>query len=85
MAGRQSRRSVPATIAALPLAGAHGARVGVGVGVGHGPSGRSRPSRRAASYWQRMIDRDLVVLNTVDSLQYDVRLGTRDGSAFAVT
>ncbi|MGW0959398.1 hypothetical protein ACWD4K_10245 [Streptomyces gelaticus] len=83
MAGRQSRRSVSATIAALPLAGAHGARVGVG--VGHGPSGRSRSSRRAASYWQRMIDRDLVVLNTVDSLQYDVRLGTRDGSAFAVT
>ncbi|GGV74345.1 hypothetical protein GCM10015535_03010 [Streptomyces gelaticus] len=84
MAGRQSRRSVPAPIAALPSAGALGARARARVGVGHGPSGPCRPSRRFASYWQRMIDRDLVVVSTVGSRRYDVRLGTRGGSAFAV-
>ncbi|MEU9317324.1 sugar ABC transporter substrate-binding protein [Streptomyces sp. NPDC048295] len=32
------------------------------------------PSRRVAAYWQRMIDQDLVVVNAVDSRQYDAQL-----------
>lgn len=32
------------------------------------------PTRRVASYWQRLIDQDLVVVNAVDSRQYDAQL-----------
>ncbi|MER8089197.1 sugar ABC transporter substrate-binding protein [Streptomyces sp. NPDC094048] len=33
------------------------------------------PSRRVASYWQRLIDQDLVFMNAVDSRQYDAQVG----------
>ncbi|MFJ7496689.1 ABC transporter substrate-binding protein [Streptomyces sp. NPDC097727] len=32
------------------------------------------PSRRVASYWQRLIDQDLVFMNAVDSRQYDAQV-----------
>lgn len=114
MPGRQSRRSVIATIAALPLTGALSACSGSSRSSGSGrrkaPGRRpatfatdgapqfaafarqagaqwydtragawnvslaDEPSRRVASYWQRLIDQDLVFMNAVDSRQYDAQV-----------
>ncbi|AXE81497.1 hypothetical protein C5746_36245 [Streptomyces atratus] len=114
MPGRQSRRSVIATIAALPLTGALSACSGSSGSPGSGrrkaPGRRpatfatdgapqfaafarqagaqwyntragawnvslaDEPSRRVASYWQRLIDQDLVFKDAVDSRQYDAQV-----------